>query len=213
VQFQLFSIYQFEPKIFRAVALSLLSILLKKNTVRIKELYFPIFCLHIELHRPTLCTASTHWIGGWMDPSTSLDTAVKRKIPSPCTESNPARPACSLYLLSYRGSGYKMHMFIFMWQRPLKVKVKLSLCFNWAPRYEGVLGEWRCSFTHSLTSALGGGELSVSRPGRFTPKERVPSTQWIGGWVGPRAVLDAVVREKFPAPAGNRTLEPRSSSP
>jgi hypothetical protein len=29
--------------------------------------------------------------------------------------------------------------------------------------------------------------------------------------VGPRAVLDAV-KKKFPAPAGNRTLEPRSSS-
>jgi len=23
------------------------------------------------------------------------------------------------------------------------VKVKLSLCFNWAPRHEGVMGEWR----------------------------------------------------------------------
>jgi len=31
--------------------------------------------------------------------------------------------------------------------------------------------------------------------------------------VGPRAVLEAVVNKKFPAPAGNRTLEPRSSSP
>jgi hypothetical protein len=24
----------------------------------------------------------------------------------------------------------------------------LSLCFNWAPHHEGVLGEWRCSATH-----------------------------------------------------------------
>jgi hypothetical protein len=31
------------------------------------------------------------------------------------------------------------------------------------------LGEWRYSFTHSLTSALVGGEWSASRPGRFTP--------------------------------------------
>jgi hypothetical protein len=29
------------------------------------------------------------------------------------------------------------------------VNVKLSLCFKWAPRYEGVLGEWRYSSTHS----------------------------------------------------------------
>jgi hypothetical protein len=30
-----------------------------------------------------------------------------------------------------------------------KVKVKLSLCFKWAPRHEGILGEWRYSSTHS----------------------------------------------------------------
>jgi hypothetical protein len=41
------------------------------------------------------------------------------------------------------------------------------MCFNWAPRYEGVLGEWRYSSTHFLTSALDGGELSASLPGRF----------------------------------------------
>jgi hypothetical protein len=34
----------------------------------------------------------------------------------------------------------------------------------------------RYSFTHSLTSALDGGEWSASRAGRFTPSERVPGT-------------------------------------
>jgi len=29
-----------------------------------------------------------------------------------------------------------------------KGKVKLSLCFNFAPRHKGVLGEWRYSSTH-----------------------------------------------------------------
>jgi hypothetical protein len=33
---------------------------------------------------------------------------------------------------------------IMQWFRS-KVKVKLSLCFNWAPRHEGVLEEWRYS--------------------------------------------------------------------
>jgi hypothetical protein len=37
-----------------------------------------------------------------------------------------------------------------------------------------------------LTSALVGGELSASRPGRFTPWESVPDIPWVGGWVGPR---------------------------
>jgi hypothetical protein len=48
-----------------------------------------------------------------------------------------------------------------------------------------------------VTSALDGGEWSASRPGRFTPRERAPGSHWIGGWVGPRAVLDAVVLEKL----------------
>jgi hypothetical protein len=46
--------------------------------------------------------------------------------------------------------------------------------------------------THSLASALDGGEWSASRPGCFSPREGAPSTHWIGGWVGPRAGLDVV---------------------
>jgi hypothetical protein len=42
-----------------------------------------------------------------------------------------------------------------------------------------------------LTSALAGGEWSASRPGRSTSGEKAPGTHWIGGWVGPRAGLDA----------------------
>jgi hypothetical protein len=53
---------------------------------------------------------------------------------------------------------------------------------------------------HSSTSPLDGGEWSDSRPGRFTPKERASGSHWIGSWVGPRAVLDAVVKRKIPTP-------------
>jgi hypothetical protein len=42
-----------------------------------------------------------------------------------------------------------------------------------------------------LTSALDD-EWSGSSPGRFTPEEKAPGTHWIGGWMGPRASLDAV---------------------
>jgi hypothetical protein len=93
-------------------------------------------------------------------------------------------------------------------QVKVKVKVKLSLCFNWAPRHGGVLGEWRYSSIHSLTSALDGGEWSDSRPGRFTPRERASGANWIGGWVGPRAVLDAVVKRNIPSP--RRESNPRT---
>jgi hypothetical protein len=72
--------------------------------------------------------------------------------------------------------------------------------------------KWRYSSTHSLTSALDGGEWSASRPGRFTLGERAPRTYWIGGWVGPRAVLNVGLKRKIPSPAGNRTLELRLSS-
>jgi len=37
-----------------------------------------------------------------------------------------------------------------------------------------ILGEWRCSFTNSLTSALDRGEWSASHPSYFTPGERAP---------------------------------------
>jgi hypothetical protein len=50
------------------------------------------------------------------------------------------------------------------------------------------------SSTPSMTSALDEGEWLASRPSRFTTRERAPSTHWIGGWVGPRAVLEAVVK-------------------
>jgi hypothetical protein len=84
----------------------------------------------------------------------------------------------------------------------------LFLCFNRAPCNEGVLGEQRYSSIHSLTSALAGGEWSAPRPSCFTPRERAPGTHWIGGWVGPRAILDAVVKRKIPSP--HQELNPRT---
>jgi hypothetical protein len=68
--------------------------------------------------------------------------------------------------------------------------------------------EWRYSSTHSLTSTLDGGEWSASRLGHFTPRERPPDNRRIGGWLGPRAVLEAVVKRKIPSP--RRELNPRT---
>jgi len=45
-----------------------------------------------------------------------------------------------------------------------------------------------------LTSALDRSESSASRPGRFTAGEIAPGIHCIGGRVGPRAGLDAVVK-------------------
>jgi hypothetical protein len=60
----------------------------------------------------------------------------------------------------------------------VKLKVRLSLCFNWALRHKGVLGEWMYSSTHSMTSALDGGEWTASRPGRFTPQKETLVPIW-----------------------------------
>jgi hypothetical protein len=80
-----------------------------------------------------------------------------------------------------------------------KGKGKVVPVRNQAPRHEGVLREWKYRSTHSLTSAIDEGEWPASRPGRFTPRERAPGIHGIGGWVSPRAVLDAVVKRKIPS--------------
>jgi len=51
-----------------------------------------------------------------------------------------------------------------------------------------------------LNSALDGSEWSASRLCRFTPRERAPVTHWVGGYVDPRAGLDAVVKRKILSP-------------
>jgi hypothetical protein len=47
--------------------------------------------------------------------------------------------------------------------------------------------------------------VSSSRPGRFTPREKLPTNKWIEGWVGTTAGLDAVEQSKFLVPATNPT--------
>jgi hypothetical protein len=60
----------------------------------------------------------------------------------------------------------------------VKVKVNLSLCLTKHHAMKAYW-EWRYSSTHSLTSALDGGEWSASCPCRCTAKKRAPGTHWI----------------------------------
>jgi hypothetical protein len=89
----------------------------------------------------------------------------------------------------------------------VKVKVKLFLCLT---KHHAMKTYWGSGgiAARILTSALDGGELLASRSDRFTPRERAPGAHWIGGWVGPRAVLDAVAKRKFPAPPGIELQNP-----
>jgi hypothetical protein len=132
----------------------------------------------------------THWIGGWVGCRDFLDAVVKRKIPSPHRKLNPGTPI----IQPVANVSYKLPIITDLYAR--------------TPRHEGVLEEWRYSSTHSLTSALDGGEWSALRPGHFTPRERSPGTHWIGGWVSPRAVLDAVMKRRIPSPS--RESKPKS---
>jgi hypothetical protein len=78
------------------------------------------------------------------------------------------------------------------------VKLKLFLCLTKYRVMKTYCGSGDTATR--TTSALDGGEWSASSPGRFSPRERATGTHWIGGWVGPRAVLDAVVKRKIPSP-------------
>jgi hypothetical protein len=135
-------------------------------------------------------------LGGLQRLSESGDEEKKNLFP--CRESKPCRSVSILVIVLVEIS--RLICFTNYKQVYKKVKVKLSLCFNWARRHEGVLEEWSYSSTHSLTSEPDGGKWSASRPDRFTPRESAPGTHWIGGWVGSRAVLDAVVKRKIPSP-------------
>jgi len=113
---------------------------------------------------------------------------------------------CSLYQLDFWGIGMNsmnsdLRTNWFQWVDPtfgwqwvnignlpallLTVKGKVKITLEQATKARGG-GEWRCSSTLSLTSALDGGEWSTPRPGRLTPgKDPVPITKEAGWAPGP----------------------------
>jgi hypothetical protein len=100
---------------------------------------------------------------------------------------------CMLTELSQNpGTFHTIYTVWVLWEAGLLVvKKKLSLCLiNQAPCHEDI---WRSGDTAPpfLTSALDGGEWPVSCPSHFTPR-----TNWTGGWVGPRASLNALKKRK-----------------
>jgi hypothetical protein len=55
-----------------------------------------------------------------------------------------------------------------------------------------------CSYSSTILDSARW-KWAASRPGWFILRENVQGTHWTGGWVGPRADLDAVEkRKKFP---------------
>jgi hypothetical protein len=64
-----------------------------------------------------------------------------------------------------------------------------------------------------LTPALDGGEWSVSQTCHLNPREGVPGTHCLGGWVGRRVGRDIMEKRKSLVPTGKRTPIPRLASP
>jgi hypothetical protein len=64
------------------------------------------------------------------------------------------------------------------------------------------------NLTTKSKSALDGGEFVSCTLRPLYAQENSPGTHWMGGWVGPRAVLDAMVKRKIPSPL--RESNPRT---
>jgi hypothetical protein len=76
-------------------------------------------------------------------------------------------------------------------------KVMLSLCLtNKALHHEGVWGSG-CIDPGFLDLGTWWRWVVSFTPQPLYPREKAPSTHWIGGWVGPRAGLDNVEKTKF----------------
>jgi hypothetical protein len=80
-----------------------------------------------------------------------------------------------------------MYIYTFLLRITDTVTYNIDIC-SWVTLYVGDGG----IAPLFLTSALDIGELSASRPSRFTP-----GTRWIGGWVGPRDGLGDLEKRKF----------------
>jgi hypothetical protein len=93
---------------------------------------------------------------------------------------------------------------VFVWG---KVKVKLFLCLtNWALRHEGVWGSGYID-PHFLDHGTCWRWVANITPQPLNPWEKSSGTRWIGGWLGPRAVLDDLEKRKF------LTLQDSNSDP
>jgi hypothetical protein len=115
---------------------------------------------------------------------------------------SPNTPSwCGAWLST--GTTLPSPLYIYIYISKVKVKLSVGLAKHYAIK---AYWEWRYISTHSLASELDTGEWSASRPGRFTPMKRTHSTLRIGGWVGPRSILETAVKGKIPSPRRESNL-------
>jgi hypothetical protein len=114
---------------------------------------------------------------------------------------NPIMLYCSVYILQWLTVSAQDY------DSKVNVKVKLSLCLN---KHHAMKAYWEVEvYLHSFFELGTRWRWVVNfTPRLLYPRGRGPGTHWIGGWVGPRAVLDAVVKRKIPSP--RRESNPRT---
>jgi hypothetical protein len=149
-------------------------------------------------------TPATNWTGGWVDPGAGLDAATRRKILCPCRGSKPGRSVRgqSLYWLSYLGFSNSKRAENFLAIRMttffrkakcimglvkmyaiLELKDALSVC---------LARKWRLlTFVWLLISTC------IQDVIKYHYKSEPEAVDIGGGWVGPRAGLDAGARRKI----------------
>jgi hypothetical protein len=99
-------------------------------------------------------------------------------------------------LVHSREKGGKVQNVHRTWKQLKQLKLKLSRYTPW--RHMG--GEEVYLLLILNLGTRWGWVISIMPRPRFTPGERTPGTHWIGGWVGPRAGLDAEARRKILCP-------------
>jgi len=114
----------------------------------------------------TVFTRACHWSaswGTWIQTTPSRPVSVRFNLPF-SSHLRLGRPTC-LFPSGFPTIRYHIYL---SW---VKMKLKLSLCLTKRHAMK-LYWEWRYSSTHSLTSALYGGEWAA--------RERAPGTHWIG---------------------------------
>jgi hypothetical protein len=124
-----------------------------------------------------------------------MDRGGGVKLPGLGDDRSPLPNAEVKNLWSYRSPSTSSYVFmtwcLIMW------KLKLSLRSSHKALHHKGVREVDVYIQIFLNSALVETECSATRPGRFTPGERAPSTHWMGGWLGLRTGLDDVEKRKF----------------
>jgi hypothetical protein len=124
-----------------------ISVSVDNSVIRKKKILYRQ--VHTHIHTPAAVVTMTIFMmmvqGEVVTPKGggSMDLWSAGILPHHYTASQPRRPQLET------SPPLSLIIHTMMMMMMMMIKVKLSLCFNWTSRHEGVLGEWKHSSTHS----------------------------------------------------------------